>query len=236
MTAPVARDLVDEVRRELAARADPTRAPQMQQYMKSAMPYYGVRRPDVRRLTRELYTAHPLTDRASWEATASALFDEATHREERYAALMLLAHRRYVEFLTGPAMPLLEHIIVTGAWWDIVDDVAHRVGAVLLADRAAAEPVIRGWMTSKDRWLRRAAIICQLGHRERTDVVLLADAITAASGEGEFFLRKGIGWALREYARTDPEWVRRFVADHGDGSKASLSALSRREALKHLAR
>ncbi len=236
MTDAVAHDLVAAVRRELEARADPARAPQMQRYMKSAMPYYGVRMPEVRLLTRALYAAHPLPDRASWEATTLALFDEATHREERYAALMLLAHRRYVGFLTGAALPLLEHIIVVGAWWDIVDDASHRVGSVLLADRAAAEPVIRSWATSRDRWLRRAAIICQLGHRERTDVALLDDAISAAIGEREFFLRKGIGWALREYAKTDPEWVRRFVAEHGEGSQAPLSPLSRREALKNLSR
>lgn len=236
MTDAVAHDLVDAVRRELEARADPVRAPRMQRYMKSAMPYYGVRMPEVRLLTRALCATHPLPDRASWEATALALFDEATHREERYTALMLLAHRRYAGFLTGAALPVLEHIIVVGAWWDIVDDASHRVGTVLLADRPAAEPVIRSWVTSRDRWLRRAAIICQLSHRERTDVVLLADAITAALGEGEFFLRKGIGWALREYAKTDREWVRRFVSDHGEGSQAPLSPLSRREALKNLPR
>lgn len=233
MTAPVAGDLVDAVRRELTARRDPVRAPRMQRYMKSPMPYYGVPMPDVRRLCRSLYDTHPL-DRAGWEATARALFDEATHREERYATLVLLAHRRYAGHLTAGALPLLEHIIVVGAWWDIVDDVSHRIGAVLLADRAAAEPTIRGWAASTDRWLRRAAIICQLGHRERTDVELLADAITPALGEREFFLRKGIGWALREYAKTDAHWVRAFVADHGVDSPAPLSALSRKEALKHL--
>ena len=178
MTDAVAHDLVAAVRRELAARADPARAPQMQRYMKSAMPYYGVRMPEVRLVTRTIFGAHPLADRPSWEATVLALFDEATHREERYAALMLLARRRYVGFLTAAALPVLEHLIVVGAWWDIVDDASHRVGTVLLADREAAEPAIRGWTTSEDRWLRRAAIICQLSHRERTDVALLADAIS----------------------------------------------------------
>ncbi len=233
MTSLVDRDLVAAVRRELAGRGDPVRAPQMQRYMKSALPYYGVPMPELRRLTRALYAAHPLTDHARWEATTRALFDEATHREERYAALMLLSHRRYVGFLTRAALPLLEHIIVVGAWWDIVDDASRSVGDVLLADRPGKQ-VIRGWTASTDVWLRRAAIICQRGHGQQTDVALLAEAITAALGEREFFLRKAIGWALRDYARTDPDWVRAFVADHGDDAPVPLSALSRREALKHL--
>jgi len=127
-------------------------------------------------------------------------------------------------------MPLLGHLITAGAWWDVVDDVSHRVGDALLADREGVEPVVRGWIDCDDLWLRRSAVICQLGHRERTDLQLLVDAIEPAMPEREFFLRKAIGWALREYAKTDAAWVRRFVAEHED----TLSGLSRREALKHL--
>ena len=127
-------------------------------------------------------------------------------------------------------MPLLRHLITAGAWWDVVDDVSHRVGDALLADRERVEPVVREWIDCDDLWLRRSAVICQLGHRERTDLQLLVDAIEPAMPEREFFLLKAIGWALREYARTDPAWVRRFVAEHED----ALSGLSRREALKHL--
>ncbi len=158
------------------------------------------------------------------------LFDEATHREEWYAALMLVAHRRHRPLLTADALPMLEHVIVTGAWWDVVDDASHRVGDVLLCDVVSTEPVIDGWIGSGHLWLRRAAIICQLGHRDRTDALLLARAIEPAMAEREFFLRKAIGWALREYAKTDADWVRRFVVDH----ETELSTLSRREALKHL--
>ncbi len=224
------RDLVDAIRHALAVRGDRSDALQMQRYMKSAMPYRGVRMPETRRLTRAVLAEHPLVDVDGWQATVLALFDQATYREERYAALVLLGHRRHAHFLTPKALPLLEHVIVEGAWWDIVDDASHRVGDVLARDAAGTEPVLRRWVGSSDTWLRRAAIIAQLGHREHTDVVLLADAIEAAMHEREFFLRKAIGWALREYARTDPGWVRHFVAEHD----ASLSPLSKREALKHL--
>ncbi|HEY7044240.1 MAG TPA: DNA alkylation repair protein [Nocardioidaceae bacterium] len=222
--------LVDAVTEGLRSLADPAAAPQMQRYMKSAMPYLGVKMPVVRQLTRRLYAEHVLADRATWEDTVRALFDQATYREERYAALMLVGHRRYAYYLDAAALPLLEHVIAAGAWWDIVDDVSHRVGDALRTDRRATEAVVRGWIGADDIWLRRAAIICQLGHRTDTDVTLLQDAILPAMHEREFFLRKAIGWALREYAKTDPDWVRRFVATHQE----ELSALSRREALRNL--
>lgn len=122
----------------------------------------------------------------------------------------------------------LRELIVTGAWWDYVDELAHRVGDLLLSWPAEVRPVLRAWTRSDDRWLRRACIICQLGTRDRADLELLATAIESATGEHDFFLRKAIGWALRDYARTDPAWVRSFAETH------ELSPLSRREALKHL--
>ena len=93
--------------------------------------------------------------------------------------------------------------------------------------RAAANDP--GWSHDPDRWLRRTSITCQLDAKERTDLSLLSTTILANADDPDFFLRKGIGWALRQYARVDPDWVRTFVADH------DLSPLSRREAMKHLA-
>jgi 3-methyladenine DNA glycosylase AlkD len=106
---------------------------------------------------------------------------------------------------------------------------AARAGLAARADPASVTPVLRTWIRAPDRWLRRTAVICQLGARERTDLALLTEAIEANLDDGDFFLRKGIGWALRQFARTDPQWVRAFVAAH-----PALSPLSRKEALKHL--
>ena len=230
MTAPPDRTLVAAVRAGLAELADPAAGATMQAYMKSALPYHGVRLPVVRRLTRLLYDGRRLDDRACWEATVLALFDEATHREEWYAALQLVGHRYYRGFVDPTSLVLYEHLITTGAWWDVVDETSHRVGEVLLAWRPEAEPVVRRWSTSDDRWLRRASIICQLGHRSSTDRALLADGIDANAGHRDFFVRKAIGWALRDYARTDPHWVRAFVASR----RHRLAPLSVREALKHV--
>jgi 3-methyladenine DNA glycosylase AlkD len=127
-------------------------------------------------------------------------------------------------------MPLYEHLIVAGAWWDHVDSIAiHLVGPILRAHPAEVAPTIRRWATDEDRWRRRSAVIVQNGAKDSTNTNLLAFAIAANVSDRDFFIRKGIGWALREYAKTNPEWVRAFVAGH------DLSPLSRREATKHLA-
>ncbi len=110
-----------------------------------------------------------------------------------------------------------------------VDELAHRVGDLLLGWPGEVRPTLVTWSRSDDRWLRRVSIICQLGARDRADLELLTLAIESSIGDSDFFLRKAIGWALRDYARTDPAWVRSFAATH------ELSPWSRREALKHLA-
>ena len=212
--------------------ADPVRAPQQQAYMKSDMPYLGVGVPQCRRIAGSVFRAHPLPDADAWEATILDLWRKATHREERYAAIELLLFGRYSRWLEPARFPLVEELVVTGAWWDYVDAIAGRgMGAMLAAHPDATKPVLREWAKDDDIWKRRTAILAQLRAKQATDKDLLADAIRPSIGASEFFLRKGIGWALREYSKTDPDWVKAFVETH-----AGLSDLSRREALKHLER
>ncbi|MGA9102108.1 DNA alkylation repair protein [Aeromicrobium sp.] len=219
-------ELVAAVRRTLREHADADLAPGQQAYMKSSMPFLGVRVPMVRKLTRAAARATPPADLADLERSARELWDEATHREERYAATELTALRLATGCLE--LLPLHEHVAVTGAWWDHVDEVAHHIADLHDAHPDETAAAVRRWSTSDDRWLRRLAIISQLGRRERVDRQLLATVIEPHVADPEFFVRKAIGWALRDVARTDPEWVRSFVDTH------ELSPLSRREALKHL--
>lgn len=223
--------LVEAVRTALAAGGDPERAVQQQRYMKSALPYRGFTSPELKALLRPLLTAYPPEDRLVWEATIRTLWDEATHREERYAALAIGRHRLAKAWLSPASVPLFRHLVVTGAWWDVVDETAqHLVRPALDAHAEELTPVLREWATDDELWLRRTAVICQVGRRDATDLELLRHAIDANVDDTSFWLRKGIGWALRDYARTDPDWVRAEVARHG----GRLSGLSRREALKHL--
>ncbi|MBB2936362.1 3-methyladenine DNA glycosylase AlkD [Amycolatopsis bartoniae] len=225
-------DLVTAVRESLAAAGDPEKAVEMRRYMKSAMPFHGVPKPVRQQVTRRVFAAHPLPDKESFVAVAEKLWREAEFREERYVAIDLTGNRPYARWQDTGLLPLHEEMIVTGAWWDFVDEIAaHRVGPLLRAQPATVEPVMRRWAVDTDLWRRRTAIICQLGAKEETDLALLSFAIEANLDAREFFLRKAIGWALRQYSRLDPDWVTRFVDTH-----PGLSPLSVREALKHVPR
>jgi 3-methyladenine DNA glycosylase AlkD len=222
------RALVAAVTERLAAAADPGRAPKMQAYMKSVMPYLGVPVPAVRTVVKQAAREHPPASVAQLAATVLSLWRGATHREHRYAATDLTGLRVADGDLA--LLPVYEEMVVTGAWWDHVDAVAPRLGRLLLARPVEVRPLLLAWSTAPDRWSRRASIIAQLGLKARTDLDLLSKVIDANAADPDFFVRKAIGWALRDYARTDPEWVCGFVA----AREATLSALSRREATKHL--
>lgn len=246
----VRHDLIDVVCDALAAAGDPDRAQGQQRYMKSQMPYRGITSSELKAILRPLLADSTLrpTRREDWEDTVRALWDEAAYREERYAATALLGHRSARPWCDLDLIPLLRHLIVTGAWWDHVDELAtHHVGPILAAHRPALTPMLTSWATGTDPggddlWLRRTAIICQLGHKADTDLALLTTAIDAnleTDRDGAptphgstFWIRKAIGWALRQHARTDPDWVREYVERH----RARMSGLTIREALKHLDR
>lgn len=226
-------ELVAAIRTELAAAGNPERAVQQQVYLKSTMPCLGVPNPTVRMIVRNAAALRPQLTRDEWVAAIRSLWTGACHHEERLAAIELADARR--AWAGGDLMDLYELMAITGAWWDLVDPLAsHLVGDVLRHEPEQASR-IREWADADDPWLRRVAILSQLKSGRGTDTGLLTAVIEAnlfdtRFGTG-FFIRKAIGWALREYARFDPDWVRRFVAEHDD----RLSTLSRREALKHLA-
>lgn len=223
--------LLIAVRTGLAATGDAERAVGQQRYMKSAMAYRGIRAPEVARLCRRVFAAHLLPDRVSWETAVRTLWDEAELREERYAAIALTGYRAYASYQDPDTLPLYEHLIVSGAWWDYVDDVAiRRVGPILRTHPIVVAWLLRDWSSDGDIWRRRTSILAQIGSKALTDLDLLTDCLAPNLGHREFFVRKAIGWALREYAKTDPDWVRRYLADNGQ----QMSALSRREAARHL--
>lgn len=222
--------LVTAVRSGLTGLADPLKAPRMQSYMRSTMPYRGVPAPERKKLTGRLFKDFPLADRAAFVEAAHVLWRVAEFREERYAVVDLTGYRGYARWQRPDLLPLYEELITSGAWWDYVDEVAiRRVGPILHASQEELTPIMRAWATDPDLWKRRAAIICQIGRKADIDLDLLSYAIEANIGEPDFFLRKGIGWALRQHARIGPDWVAGFVADHPD-----LSPLSKREAMKHI--
>jgi 3-methyladenine DNA glycosylase AlkD len=235
--ATVREDVADAIRRELAKEGNPGRAKGQQTYMKSTMPFRGISAPQLKATLRPLLLdpANRLTRHDEWEATVRSLWDTAQFREERYAALAISRQRLYRHWARDRAtMPLYRYLTESGAWWDYVDEIAaHLVGPVLTAHPETESDRMRSWAISGNMWVRRASILSQLLSKKETDRQLLLDCITANLSDPDFFIRKAIGWSLRQYARTDTqaaEWVRASVDHLGP----RLSPLSRREALKHL--
>ena len=196
------RALVNEIRQELWARQDPAKAPQMQRYMKSDMPYLGVQSAGVREVCKIVFAAHPLSSSDPWHDSVLAIWEEATHREERYAAIALAGDRAYRSFRTPEVTGMYEHLIVTGAWWDYVDTIAiHQLGPMLRSFQDEVSELMLTWAQGDNTWKRRTAIICQVGAKGDTDVSLLHRCIEPSLGDREFFIPKAIGWALRHWQK-----------------------------------
>ena len=221
-------EIVELCQQELARRAVPENAIPMAAYMKTDMPFYGVKKPDRSQIVRLVRQRYSIADFESYQRTVVGLW-VLPHREEKYLAIQIA--QAYPEWITIEAIDLYERLIREGAWWDLVDDVAIRlVGRVLLDDRPIVQKTMDRWIEDPDLWIRRTAIISQIKHKDRTDHCRLFSYCKRRADESEFFIRKGIGWALREYSKSDPDRVARFLTRNRD----RLSPLSYREGAKRL--
>jgi 3-methyladenine DNA glycosylase AlkD len=216
------------VQSALAEQANPEKAAGMQAYMKTEMPFYGVQSPGLVPIIRHVVKNFPPPTRADYERLVLALW-RLHHREEKYIAQRVAVKHR--QFMVPASLPLYRRFIVEGAWWDFVDEAStHMIRELVLDHPAKVWPKIDTWITAQNMWLRRSTIICQVGAKEHTDADRLFSFCEQRAFEKEFFIRKAIGWALREYAKTDGEAVAGFVTKHRD----DLSGLSYREATKHI--
>ena len=213
---------------ELERRADPRRAREMAAYMKTDEPFRGVPKPARDPLVRAMKTRFAPQDRSEYEAGVLALWREPW-RESQYLALDFA--RLFLPLATLQSLPLWERLIREAAWWDRVDALASTlVGPLLLRHRPEVSGALEGWVRDPHLWLRRSALLAHLNHKRATDWEQLGRHCLLLAGEREFFIRKAIGWVLRQYARTDPGAVLAFLDTHGP----ALSGLSRREAMRHL--
>lgn len=215
------RDLVVAFR----AAADPERAASMAAYTKHRFAFFGIPSAARRALQRAVLGSWR-PDQAGLVAFADRAF-ACDEREVQYAACDLVA--RHARHCSPTIVDDMGRWITTRSWWDSVDPFARPVG-----DQVRARPelvaTMDGWIDADDFWLARIAILHQLHAREATDADRLFRYCTKRAGDREFFVRKAIGWALREYAKTDPTAVRAFVTAHD----AQLSPLSKREALRRI--
>jgi 3-methyladenine DNA glycosylase AlkD len=223
-------ELARYVTAQLKRLADPAKAPAMAAYMKTAQPFFGVPTPMRAAMLKEMGERFAPPDQKSYARSVMALW-QLPHREEQYCAISFA--RRHEQLIVPASLPLYERMIREGAWWDFVDEIAaNLVGAVYGNFRDQTRPVIERWIDDEDMWIRRTALLSHLKHKRDTDAAQLFKHCLKRAHEREFFIRKAIGWALREYSKTDPRAVRAFLTKN----RKRLSNLSYAEASKHLAR
>ncbi|WP_142150119.1 DNA alkylation repair protein [Streptomyces sp. SLBN-31] len=223
--------LADRVMERLTAvyadAADPARAAPMRAYMKDVAPFLGLITPVRRALSREVVDGLPRPGETDCTAIALRCW-RLPEREYQYFAVDYL--RRHARVCSSAFLPVARHLVGTRSWWDTVDLLAAHVVGTLVAADPALKADMDAWIADEDLWIARTALLHQLRHKERTDAERLFAYCLIQSGHPDFFIRKAIGWALREYARTDPDAVRAFVARE----RGRFAPLTLREALKNI--
>ncbi|MDR1720279.1 MAG: DNA alkylation repair protein [Dysgonamonadaceae bacterium] len=205
--------------------ADPVLAAPMAAYMKHICPFLGIPKP------RRAELSKPFLKEAKTHTSVDWAFVEECWRGEREFQYLALEYLRTVaKLLTINDIPRLRQLAVTKSWWDTIDILDRIVGGIALMDPAVND-ILLAWSKDDNFWLRRIAIDHQLLRKEKTDTVLLEKIIVNNLGQKEFFINKAIGWSLREYSKTNPEWVRAFLAKYKD----KMANLSVREAGKYVA-
>ena len=215
---------VEELKKELKAVAIPNDAMAMKAYMKNKFEFLGVKTPARRKLAKVFFKQH--TDSViDWNFINEAWNNP--YRELQYVALDYLEIRKKI--LAPSDLPRLKKLAQTKSWWDTVDFLDRLVGSII-ARFPETKATILSWSCDEDIWLRRLAIDHQLLKKEETDTELLEKILVNNLGQTEFFINKAIGWALRDYSKTNPDWVRDFIERY----RAEMVALSIREGSKYL--
>ncbi len=210
---------------ELEAAKDPEKAGSMETYMRHQFPFLGIAGPERNALYKKYFLEAKKTKIIDWEFVDTCW--EKEPREYQYVAANYL--KAMQSYLTKDDLPKLERLVVTKSWWDTVD-ILDRVVGSLVADHTELEEVILKWSLSDNIWLRRVAIDHQLLRKEKTDVQLMEKILLNNLNQSEFFINKAIGWALRDYSKTNPEWVESFI----EKNKERMAELSIKEASKYL--
>ena len=221
-------DITEFISHKLAENANPEDAVHMQAYMKTDMPFYGVKSPAINAIVSDAKKLFPIATQDEYHAIITKIWS-LSHREEKHISIKLAT--KWKQFITLDALPLYEKMIREGQWWDFIDPISQNlVGKLLENHRTEMNSILDKWIEDDNFWIRRSAILSHNRHKQNTDQEKLLDYCLQCAHEKEFFIRKAIGWALREYSKTEPEVVSNFIEEHNE----LLSNLSKREGMKHI--
>jgi 3-methyladenine DNA glycosylase AlkD len=205
----------------------PENAVAMSKYMRNHFSFFGIKTEDRRQIFKTIWKENQQEVAEKPRAIALELFNKK-ERELHYCAIEILIKELKGNY-TKDDIQLIEKLIITNSWWDSVDTIAKYIlGEYLLEHPLETEKVIERFSNSNNMWLNRSAILFQLGYKQKTNFDLLKSECEKHKNSNEFFIQKAIGWALREYAKTNPEAVRNFVVNN------NLKPLSKKEALKNI--
>ena len=219
---------IRKLRDYLEPSSNPSDAIPMKKYMKNRFEYLGIRSPLRNALLSEFIKENGLPDKHTISAVVRSLW-ELPEREYQYCAMTIAG--KVVKRLTVDFLTTIEYMISTKSWWDTVDFIAANLaGPYFKSFPEQLLPTTEKWSQSDNMWFNRSAIIFQLRYKTQTDTDLLTAYILPHIKSKEFFIQKAIGWALREYSKTDASWVKTFISNH------ELKPLSRKEAFKWLNR
>jgi len=220
-------NFITELETKFKTKKHPENALPMAKYMKDLFPFFGIKTDERRAIFKSICKTHQAEINKNARAISWELFLKK-ERELQYCGIELLIKNLKNKYVIDDII-WIEKLLITNSWWDSVDTISKFIlGDYLQQFPAEIPTVVSRFSNAENIWLNRSVILFQLGYKSQTDFKLLQSLCTKHSNSNEFFIRKAIGWALREYAKTDPEAVRKFVL------QTNLKPLSKKEALKNI--
>ncbi len=219
-------EYIDKLKSSFQKHADPVNAGGQKSYMKDKFDFFGIKAPIRRDIQKEFLVKSALPVKTILHSLIETLWG-LPEREFQYFGMELT--KKYARQFSEEDIQLMEFMVIEKSWWDTVDFIAvHLMGSFFLKYPNLRELYVQKWLQSGNMWLQRSALLFQLKYKEKLDTSLLERTIDPLLGSSEFFINKAIGWVLREYSKTNPEWVRVFA------DRTPLQPLSRKEGLRLL--
>ena len=210
---------------EMIQHKNEEQAQKMSKYMLNKFEYIGIKTPERRKIFKNFFKEYKNEEKIDWEFVNKCW--ENKYREFQYIAADYLKNMK--DKLTIDDIPKFKRLILEKSWWDTIDNLDMTIGALALKD-SNVNKILLEWSLDENIWLRRIAIDHQLLRKEKTNIELLEKILKNNLGQAEFFINKAIGWALRDYSKTNPEWVKNFI----EKNRENMAKLSIKEASKYL--